>query len=593
MKNASIFGLGYVGLSTAVCFSSKNINVIGYDVDESKISMLSKGIPTIYEEGLEELLKVSLKNETLKFTSDFKEAVKKSNITFITVGTPSKEDKSIDLSYVKNAATQIGEALKEKSSWHLVVVKSTVTPGTTEKLVMKTIEKVSGKKCGIDFGLCMNPEFLKEGSAIYDTFNPDRIIIGEYDKKSGDYLENFYKQFYGNLLPPTLRTSLVNAELIKYANNAFLAMKVSFINMIANLCQVLPNADVEDIARGMGYDKRIGASFLRAGIGWGGSCFPKDLMALKSFSRSLNSDLPLLDATIIVNEYQPINVINLIESKLKSLKDKTIAVLGLAFKAGTDDIRESVSIKLVEELIKRGAKVKVYDPVAMKNAAKKLNNLVYYAKNSLDCISNADCTIIATEWEEFKKISAKQFKELMRRPLLFDGRRIYNPKEFEQYVEFFAVGLGKSSEIPKVRERVSLNPSLAVNAIVTKEDKILLVKRRIEPFKGFWGLPGGFVEYGETVEEALRREVEEETGLTVKPERLVGVYSEVNRHPGRHVVAICYLTKIEEGSLNLDVEESEDVRFFKYNELPKDLAFDHNKMIIDCMNSLARAPKKA
>lgn len=582
MKRVSIFGLGYVGLSTAVCFSSKNVNVIGYDVDKSKVDTLNNGIPTIYEEGLEELLKTSLKNGKIKFTSDPKKAIMESDITFIAVGTPSKEDKSIDLSYVESAATQVGEALREKNSWHLIVVKSTVVPGTTEGLVIKTIEKISGKKCGLDFGVCMNPEFLKEGSAIYDTLNPDRIIIGEYDKKSGDYLEDFYKKFYDNKLPPVLRTSLINAELIKYANNAFLAMKISFINMIANLCQALPKSDVEDVARGIGYDKRIGSLFLKAGIGWGGSCFPKDLAALKSFSRSLNLDLPLLDATIIVNEYQPINAVNLIENKLGNFKDKVVAVLGLAFKAGTDDIRESVAIKLVEELVRRGARVKVYDPVAMRSASKKLGDKVYYAKDSLDCISNADCAIVATEWEEFKRITAKQFRELMRRPLVFDGRRIYDPKNYENEIEFLAVGLGnKESEIPRIRAGVSLNPSLAVNAIVTKGEKILLVKRKSEPFKGFWSLPGGFVEYGETVEEAVKREVKEETGLTVEPEKLIGVYSEKNRHPGRHVVAICYLTKIKEGNTSADLEENEEVRFFSYNELPKNLAFDHNKMILD------------
>lgn len=582
MKNVSIFGLGYVGLSTAVCFSSNNINVVGYDIDKSKVDMLNRGIPTIYEEGLEELLKVSLKNRKITFTSDYKEAIIKSDITFITVGTPSKEDKSIDLSYVESAAAQIGEALREKNTWHLVVVKSTVVPGTTEGLVCRTIEKTSGKKCGLDFGICMNPEFLKEGSAIRDTLNPDRIIIGEYDRKSGDYLEDFYRQFYDNMLPPVLRTSLINAELIKYANNAFLAMKISFINMIANLCQVLPKSDVEDVARGIGYDKRIGSLFLKAGIGWGGSCFPKDLAALKSFSRSLNLDLPLLDATIIVNEYQPINAVNLVESKMGSLKDKVIAVLGLAFKAGTDDIRESIAIKLVEELIKRGAKVKVYDPAAMKNAFKKLGDQVYYAKDPLDCVSNADCAIVATEWEDFKKISAKQFKELMRRPLVFDGRRIYNPKEYENEVEFLAIGLGKKeSEIPKTRIGASLNPSLAVNAIVAKEEGILLLKRKNEPFKGFWSLPGGFVEYGETVEEAVKREVKEETGLTVEPEKLIGVYSERNRHPGRHVVAVCYSASIKEGEVSLNLEENEEVKFFRFIEIPKNLAFDHNKMILD------------
>lgn len=583
-KRVSIIGLGYVGLSTAVCFSSRGIKVIGHDIDKSKIELLEKGIPTIHEKDLESILRKSLKEGNISFTSDIDYAIKNSDISFITVGTPSKEDGSIDLTFVKDASTEIAKVLKDKNDWHLIVVKSTVIPGTTEQLVKETIEKISGKRCGEDFGLCMNPEFLREGSAIQDTFHPDRLIIGEYDKKSGDALESFFKGFYGKEMPPTLRTSLINAELIKYANNAFLAMKVSFINMISNLCQHLPNADVEDVALGIGYDKRIGNQFLKAGIGWGGSCFPKDLKALRNFARSLNLDLPLVDSTILVNDFQISNVISILESRLGEIKGKKVAVLGLAFKAGTDDVRESVPIKLVKELINKGAYVKVYDPVAMKNSEKILKNLVYYSNSPLDCIAETDCAIIATEWEEFKKISPKDFRKLMRRPLVVDGRRIYDPKKYEEEVEFVAIGRGnKDLIIPKQKEKISLNPSLAVNAIVDINKKVLLVKRKIEPYKGLWSLPGGFVEYGETLENAVRREVNEETGLVVEPVKIIGAYSDPNRHPGRHVVSICYLVKVVSGSIKPDLEENEIVKFFDYNEIPSKLAFDHAKMLEDYM----------
>ena len=436
----SFMGLGYVGLTTAACLASRGFRVIGFDVDPKKVETVNRGICPIYEPGLEELIRDAVSKGLLRATRDFREAVLKSGITFITVGTPSLETGEIDLRYVREASRMIGEALSEKPGWHLVVVKSTVTPGTTEGLVKETIERHSGKKCPQDFGLCMNPEFLREGSAVEDTFHPDRIVIGEVDKRSGDFLEELYRSFYGPDMPPVLRTRPVNAELIKYANNAFLAMKVSFINMIANLCQKLPGADVEEIAKGIGMDKRIGPLFLRAGAGWGGPCWPKDLAALRVFAERLGVDMPLVDATLKINEGQPLKVVDLAKELLGDLRGKRVSILGLAFKPGTDDMRGAVSVRVVEALLKEGASVVVYDPKAMKNARRVLGDRIKYASSVEECLLGSECAILVTGWEEFRHLRPQDFRRLMRNPVVVDGRRVYDPEKFLREVRFATIG---------------------------------------------------------------------------------------------------------------------------------------------------------
>jgi len=443
-RSVSFFGLGHVGLTTAACLASRGFRVIGYDIDGEKVKRINNGEAPFFEPGLDELLRDSVKNGMLRATTDPMEAVLNTEVTFITVGTPSAPDGSIDLRYVESASRMIGEALRHKKDWHLVVVKSTVIPLTTERVVKPLIEEASGKRCGYDFGLAMNPEFLREGSAVRDTFKPDRIVIGEFDKRSGDALEELYRDFYGEELPPIIRTTPVNAELIKYSNNAFLAMKVSFINMIANICQKLEGADVTVVAEAIGMDKRIGPLFLKAGPGWGGPCLGKDIMALKRFSESIGVTTPLIDATIKINKQQPMKLVELAEKHLGSLKGKRIAVLGLSFKPDTDDVTDSPSIRLVKTLLERGAEVIVYDPKAMENFKKLFGNSIKYAPNALSCIEGADCAVIMTEWKEFRDISPQTYLKLMRTPVLIDGRRIYPPDVYSKHLRFEAVGYSPS-----------------------------------------------------------------------------------------------------------------------------------------------------
>jgi len=437
----SVFGLGYVGLTFAACLANKGFQVIGYDVDKEKMEKISRGQAPFYEPGLDEILHTVIQSGKMRLITDPTQAVIESDLTFITVGTPEKADGGVDLRYVTNAVKLTGQALSQKDRYHLIVIRSTIPPGTSLKAA-KILEKYSGKKCGVDFGLCHNPEFLREGNAIDDVFNPDRIIIGEYDKKSGDALEELYRRFHSEHQPPIIRTSLTNAELIKYANNAFLAMKVSFINMIANLCEKYPDTDVAEVAKGIGLDKRIGFHFLNAGAGWGGSCWPKDLKALIHIADQKGVELPLVKATIEVNEKQPYRLVELAKKLLGTLNGRRVAVLGLAFKPGTDDIRNAVSIKVINRLLKERAKVVVYDPKAMENVRKIFQDKIEYANSATKCLMNADCALIVTEWPEFKTLKPETFASLMKTPCLVDGRRIYNPQNFKSKIRFAAIGLG-------------------------------------------------------------------------------------------------------------------------------------------------------
>jgi len=436
----SIVGTGYVGLCTAVCLASKGYKVVAYNHNVEKIAAINKGIPPFYEPGLVNPLKEAVKNKLLRCTLNPEDAVLETDITFIAVGTPSRPDGSINLQYIKTSAKEIGKALYKKKNYHLIVVKSTVVPGTTEKIVKPLLEKQSKKQCGTNFGLCMNPEFLREGLAIHDTLNPDRIILGEHDKKSGEVLEKFYKSFYSEDCPPIIRTNLPTAELIKYASNAFLATKISFTNEIANICQKTPKSDITIVAKALGLDHRINSNFLNAGLGYGGSCFPKDVKALIAFSKSLDYDPLLLNAIEEVNKTQPYKVVELAKKLLGDLRGRRVAILGLAFKPNTDDMREAVSIKVVNKLLEERASVIAYDPAAMNNAQKNFEERIEYAQSIIECIKGADCCIIVTEWEEFKRLKPNDFIQHMKSPIVIDGRRIYDPKEFSQRLKFAAIG---------------------------------------------------------------------------------------------------------------------------------------------------------
>jgi len=443
----SIVGMGYVGLCTAATFASRGIRTIGIDIDDERIEQIRKGKAPIHEPQLAPLLKKAIRRKLLDATNDVSKAVD-TDTTFRTVGTPSQPSGSIDLSYVKNAAEDLGGVLREKPGYHLVVVKSTVIPGTTNGTVKRFLEKSSGKTVGSTLGLCVNPEFLREGTAIDDTLHPDKIVIGSNERKSAGHLTRLYRRFYGSRLPPVILTNPESAELVKYASNAFLATKVSFINTIANIAQQIPGVDVGIIAKAIGLDPRIGSLFLKSGPGYGGSCFHKDLQALINYGQNKGYDPILFRATEETNEQQANTVVSMVEKLLGSLSDKRVAVLGLAFKKDTDDIREAASLRVINQLKKKSAKVVAYDPMAVPNTKRQLAHQIEYAENPHSALRGADCAIMMTEWDEFRELKPKDFQAYMKTPNLVDARRIFDPKEFSQ-LNYVAMGLGDTQSTVK------------------------------------------------------------------------------------------------------------------------------------------------
>jgi UDPglucose 6-dehydrogenase len=440
----SVIGVGYVGLCTAVGLASRGYSVIACDIEVEKINKINQGIPPFFEPGIQEKLSECIRSGMLKgLANETDRAVVETDFTYVAVGTPSKPDGSIDLTYIESVALNIGKALKQKNGYHITIIKSTVVPGTTQNVVLPLLERESGKKCDVDFGLCMNPEFLRQGSAFQDTLNADRVVIGSHDKQAGDKLEALYRDFYSIHVPPIIQTTLSTAELIKYASNAMLATKISFINTIANICEKIPGTDVKVVAEVMGLDKRIGPQFLDAGLGYGGSCFPKDVKALIACSEAFDYTPELLVATENVNKYQPLKAVEFCRQQLGTLKDKQIAVLGLAFKPDTDDLREARAIPIIAQLLAEGACIVAYDPVAFPTANVIFKNSIRYADSVVGCLKGADCCILVTEWSEFKKLTPDFFKAHMKQAILIDGRRIYDPQIFNKKLIFSAIGLGQ------------------------------------------------------------------------------------------------------------------------------------------------------
>jgi UDPglucose 6-dehydrogenase len=423
--------------------ASKGIKTIGVDVDEKRIEQLGKGHPPFHEPQLEQMLKAAVRKKRMEFTTDASR-VAQANTIFLTVGTPSRDDGSIELAYVKKATQNVGSAIAESPSYHLLVIKSTVIPGTTTDVVRPILEAASEKLIGPELGLASNPEFLAEGSAIKGTLQPDKIVIGAFDTKSGATLTKLYRRIYSKIKIPTIVTDPTTAETIKYASNAFLATRVSTINTIANICQRVPNADVETVAKAIGLDPRIGRLYLKAGPGYGGSCFHKDLQALISFSRSLNYDPLLLAAVEEVNQRQASEIVNLSKKLLGSLDNRRIAVLGLAFKKDTDDIREAPSLRVIDELLKDGASVSAYDPMALENARRVLSEKVELMDDAISCLKGADCCILMTEWDEFRRLKPNDYKSSMKAPNIVDARRIIKRDDFDEF-NYLAIGLGSSA----------------------------------------------------------------------------------------------------------------------------------------------------
>mgnify|MGYP001038797745 CR=1 FL=1 len=441
MERISVIGAGYVGLVSAVCFADRGYRVSLSTHDPKKVKQVNNGIAPFYEEGLEPLLKKAVAAGNLRASLGRYEAVLESDMSFVAVATPSSPDGRIDLDLIEASSREIGEALRKKTGYHLVVVRSTVVPGTTENTVKLAVEKHSKKKAGEGFGIAMQPEFLRQGSAVFDTMNPDRVVIGEYDARSGDMLDVLYRDFYRNKDIPILRMNLASAEMIKYASNAFLATKISFINELANLCERVNGLDINKIAEGMGLDKRIGRHFLRAGVGYGGSCFPKDVSALIAYGKQLGYEPKILNAITSVNRTQALHAVELAKRHVGNLTGKKVALLGLSFKPGTDDLREAPSLRIINSLVSEGARVVAYDPVAMENARQVLGDKIQCATSTEDCLEHADCCIIVTEWDEFKKLKPEDFVQRMNSAVLIDGRRVYDPRSFGQRLTYVGIGL--------------------------------------------------------------------------------------------------------------------------------------------------------
>lgn len=436
--NIAVIGTGYVGLVTGVCLSWLGFNVTCMDMNKEKISKLNNGIVPIYEPGLEEILKECIKAGRLFFTDNIKKAVDFGEVIFIAVGTPSDENDSADLKYVFLAAEEIANFMDD---YKVIVNKSTVPVGTGNKIKDRVKEVLGELGKNIDFDIVSNPEFLREGTAIKDFIKPDRIVVGVETERAEYLMKSIYsKQIFLDI--PMIITNIETAEMIKYASNAFLATKISYINEIANICD-LCNADITTVAEAMGLDKRISPSFLNPGPGYGGSCFPKDTKALISFGRSMGYSPRIIEEVVDVNNTQRVIMFNKIRNALGDLINKTITILGIAFKPGTDDIREAPSIPIIKLLLENGARIQVFDPAAMDNTKLQFPELdLVYCKDVYSACSNSDCIVLITEWKEFCQLDFERLKSIMNMPVFIDLRNVYDPMYVKSF-GFYYRGVGK------------------------------------------------------------------------------------------------------------------------------------------------------
>ncbi|RXT13973.1 UDP-glucose/GDP-mannose dehydrogenase family protein [Ammoniphilus sp. CFH 90114] len=431
----AVIGTGYVGITTAASLGELGHQVIGVDIDREKISKLSKGILPIYEPGVEELIQEQLRDKTLFFTTDISEAVKESEIIFIAVGTPSLPNGQPNMTYVEDVAKELGKSIGE---YKIVVNKSTVPVGTADRVKELIISEIRQRKLQVAVDVISNPEFLQEGKALQDARKPDRIVIGSDSEVAKEKMCKLYEKVDAPLFITTPR----NAEMIKYASNAFLATKISYINEIAKLCDLL-RVDVTDVAKGMGLDKRIGPHFLQAGVGYGGSCFPKDVAALYSMGKNAKMEMSILRQVQEVNNSQPEWLLEQMSNKLKGFHGKRVALLGLAFKPDTDDIREAPSLKLIPLLLQAGAFVIAYDPIVHSKIKDRFPDIIL-AKTAYQAIKNTDAILLCTEWKEFLYLDWLKVKEEMKGQHVFDARNVLPQKELESY-GFLYWGVGRNS----------------------------------------------------------------------------------------------------------------------------------------------------
>ena len=434
----AIVGSGYVGLVSGVCLSTIGHNVICVDNNKEKIKKLKAGQVPIFEPGLAELMAKQMKKKKLTFTTSIKDATRKAEVIFIAVGTPSKKNGDADLTYVENVAREIALNL---DSYKLIVEKSTV-PAETGKRIERTIrlnlpEKYKKGKNHLEFDVASNPEFLREGSAIGDFMDPDRVVIGVESERAEKLLREIYKPIKTHIVV----TNINSAEIIKHASNSFLATKISFANALSQICTRV-GADVLKVTKGMGFDKRIGRGFLNAGIGYGGSCFPKDVDAFIRLSEKSGYNFKLLKEVRNINEEQKAAFVKLIEDKLWIIKNKVIGILGLAFKPDTDDMRNAPSLDIIEALQNEGAKIKAYDPESMSNAKQVLKG-INYCNDPYEVAKGCDCLVLLTEWDEFKKLNFKKIRQSMRQAMIVDGRNLYNQHKLEELdFEYYGIGRG-------------------------------------------------------------------------------------------------------------------------------------------------------
>lgn len=429
----AVIGTGYVGLVSGACFAEFGVNVTCVDVDETKIEKLKNGIIPIYEPGLNQIVEKNVKTGRLKFTTDLKTAVEGALVVFLAVGTPPKEDGTPDMSYYRQAAKEVAEAM---NGYKVLVTKSTVPVGTGKWLREFVAENL---KIEAEFGVASNPEFLREGAAIGDFMRPDRVVIGSNEVRAIEVMKELYRPLY-LIETPIVITSLEAAELIKYAANAFLATKITFINEIANLCDAI-GCDVHDVAKGMGMDNRIGRKFLHPGPGYGGSCFPKDTRALTTVADQFGVETLIVDAVIEANERQRDAMIPKIEKLVGDLNGKQVGVLGLSFKPETDDMRESPAISIIAAILKKGASVKAFDPVAMEESKHYISG-IDYAVDEYDAIKDADILVIITEWNQFRALDMERVRSLLKEPRIVDLRNIYEPDDMRE-LGFDYIGVGR------------------------------------------------------------------------------------------------------------------------------------------------------
>lgn len=433
----AIVGTGYVGLVTGTCFAETGINTVCIDIDEKKIENLKKGIIPIYEPGLESMVKRNYEKGRLSFSTSLKESIADCEAVFIAVGTPPDEDGSADLKYVLGVAGEIGQHMKD---YLVVVTKSTVPIGTAEKVKARVQEELDKRNSDFTFDVASNPEFLKEGAAVDDFLKPDRIVIGIETERAEDVLTKLYKPFLLNG-HPIIFMNIPSAEMTKYAANSMLATRISFMNDIANLCEIV-GADVNLVRKGIGSDSRIGSKFLYAGIGYGGSCFPKDVKALIKTADNYGYPLEVLKAVEKVNDKQKSVLFNKINAYFGGeLKGKTIGMWGLSFKPNTDDMREAPSIVLIEKLTEAGATVKAYDPVAMEECQRRIGNIITYCKNQYEATENIDALAVVTEWNEFRVPDFQKLFNNIASKVIFDGRNIYEKNELiELGFDYYSIG---------------------------------------------------------------------------------------------------------------------------------------------------------